>query len=335
MIFIDACFKKDTPYTPVWMMRQAGRYLPEYRAVRASAVDFISLCKNYKLASEVTLQPVDILDVDAAIIFSDILVVPMQMGLNLRFESGEGPVFDSTIRNLDDLSKLSLDVNLDYVYDALKLTREKLKDDKALIGFCGAPWTLATYMIEGRGSKNYENSKKAIYKNEPFMKELLSMLTQALKSYLENQIKSGANAVMIFDSWAGALESSVYLEYGFSYIKEICSYLKPKYPYIPIIVFAKGSALSYEKMDGDFDVFGVDWSTPIEYADKIIPTKYCLQGNMEPFRLYDKKAIDEGIEHIRANIKNHKHIFNLGHGITPDVPVENARYFIQKAQGKI
>lgn len=171
MIFIDACFKKPTPYTPVWMMRQAGRYLPEYMKVRQEAGDFLSLCKDYKRASEVSLQPVDILGVDAAIIFSDILVVPLEMGMNLRFEKGEGPVFQTSISTLEDLNKLD-DQNaykkLNYVYDALKLTREKLPLDKALIGFCGSPWTIATYMIEGSGSKNYAKCKKCFIKIQNF-----------------------------------------------------------------------------------------------------------------------------------------------------------------------
>lgn len=200
MIFIDACFKKPTPYTPVWMMRQAGRYLPEYMKVRQEAGDFLSLCKDYKRASEVSLQPVDILGVDAAIIFSDILVVPLEMGMNLRFEKGEGPVFQTPISTLEDLNKLD-DQNaykkLNYVYNALKLTREKLPLDKALIGFCGSPWTIATYMIEGSGSKNYAKCKKMLYQNPELLHEILNKLTQVLKSYLEEQIKAGANAVQI------------------------------------------------------------------------------------------------------------------------------------------
>ena len=198
MIFIDACFKKPTPYTPIWMMRQAGRYLPEYMEVRKQAGDFLSLCKDYKKASEVSLQPIDILDVDAAIIFSDILVVPLEMGMNLRFEKGEGPVFDNPISTLEDLEKLD-DQNahkkLNYVYDALKLTREKLSQNKALIGFCGSPWTIATYMIEGSGSKNYAKCKKMLYQNPELLHKILNKLTQVLKLYLEEQIKAGANAL--------------------------------------------------------------------------------------------------------------------------------------------
>ena len=198
MIFIDACFKRQTPYTPVWMMRQAGRYLSEYMAVRKSAGDFLSLCKDYKKASEVSLQPVDILGVDAAIIFSDILVVPLEMGLELRFEKGEGPVFSTPLQNKEDLERLddlSAVKKLHYVYDALSLTREKLPKDKALIGFCGSAWTIATYMIEGRGSKNYAKCKKMLYQNPELLHQILRKLNEVLKLYLEEQIKAGANAV--------------------------------------------------------------------------------------------------------------------------------------------
>ncbi len=214
MIFIDACFKKPTPYTPVWMMRQAGRYLSEYMAVRARAGDFLSLCKDYKMAAEVSLQPVDILDVDASIIFSDILVVPLELGMALRFEKGEGPVFEAPLTNLENLNALDSDKavkNLAYVYDAIALTREKLACDKALIGFCGSPWTIATYMIEGRGSKTYAKCKKMAYQNPEFLHKILAKLTHTLKHYLENQIKAGANAVQIFDSWAGALEKEAFV----------------------------------------------------------------------------------------------------------------------------
>lgn len=335
MIFIDACFKKTTPYTPIWMMRQAGRYLPEYMKVRAQAGDFLSLCKDYKKASEVSLQPVDILGVDAAIIFSDILVVPLEMGMDLKFEKGEGPIFANPITNEDDLNILNVNKsvkNLSYVYDALKLTREKLPQDKALIGFCGSPWTIATYMIEGGGSKNYAKSKKILYQNPEFLHKILSKLTQALKLYLEEQIKAGANAVQIFDSWASALEQDVFFEFSFKYMLEISDYIKTKYPYIPVIIFPKGISGFLDKIDGNFDVFGVDWSTPLNLAKEKLSHKYTLQGNMEPCRLYDQKAIKIGVENILNTMQNTPHIFNLGHGILPDIPVENAKYFIKLVQ---
>ncbi|HFS5113311.1 TPA: uroporphyrinogen decarboxylase [Campylobacter jejuni] len=335
MIFIDACFKKPTPYTPIWMMRQAGRYLPEYMEVRKQAGDFLSLCKDYKKASEVSLQPIDILDVDAAIIFSDILVVPLEMGMNLRFEKGEGPIFDNPISTLEDLEKLD-DQNahkkLNYVYDALKLTREKLSQNKALVGFCGSPWTIATYMIEGGGSKNYAKCKKMLYQNPELLHKILNKLTQVLKLYLEEQIKAGANAIQIFDSWASALEYDKFFEFSFNYMLEISNFIKSKYSNIPVILFPKGISGYLDRIDGNFDVFGVDWSTPLDLARDKLSHKYTLQGNMEPCRLYDKNTIKEGVEKILKTMQNKAHIFNLGHGILPDIPVENAKYFIKLVQ---
>lgn len=335
MIFVDACFGKKTAYTPVWMMRQAGRYLPEYMEVRAQAGDFLSLCKDPQKACEVTLQPVDILGVDAAILFSDILVVPLEMGMELQFLKGEGPVFSHPIQNQADLDKLDVQKaieGLEYVYETIRLIRGKLAADKALIGFCGAPWTLATYMIEGQGTKTYALVKKMIYSNPQFMHALLKKVTEVLKGYMERQIQSGANVVMIFDSWAAALEQSAYFEFSWSYMKEISAYLKAQFPHVPVILFPKGISGYLDKIDGEFDVFGVDWSTPIELAKAKLGHKYVLQGNMEPTRLYTKDAIDEGIAHIVDVMKNERHIFNLGHGILPGIPVEHAKYFIEQVQ---
>ncbi|CAM4044670.1 uroporphyrinogen decarboxylase [Campylobacter armoricus] len=335
MIFIDACFKKQTSYTPVWMMRQAGRYLPEYMEVRASAGDFLSLCKDYKKASEVTLQPIDILGVDAAIIFSDILVVPLEMGMDLKFEKGEGPIFTNPINTKKDLEKLDIQKavkNLSYVYDALSLTRDKLAKDKALIGFCGSPWTIATYMIEGGGSKNYAKCKKLVYQNPEFLHQILSKLTQVLKLYLEEQIKAGANAIQIFDSWASALEKEAFFEFSFNYMLEIANFIKEKYSHIPVILFPKGISAFLDQISGKFDVFGVDWSTPLDLAKEKLGHKYTLQGNMEPCRLYDKNSIENGVKNILKIMKDTPHIFNLGHGILPDIPVENAKYFIKLVQ---
>ncbi|NPA28447.1 MAG: uroporphyrinogen decarboxylase [Epsilonproteobacteria bacterium] len=335
-IFIDACFGKETPYTPVWMMRQAGRYLPQYMEVREKAGDFLSLCHNPQLAAEVTLQPIDILGVDAAILFSDILVVPNEMGMKLRFAKGEGPIFDEPIRNMEDIKKLKSPIeaanNLTYVYETIKIVREKLDDSKALIGFAGAPWTLVTYMVEGRGTKTYSIVKKLIYTNPQMMHSLLKKVTEAVKLYLEKQIEAGVDAVQIFDSWASALEKEAYFEFSWKYMKEIASYLKQKYPHIPIILFPKGIAGYLDDIDGEFDVFGVDWSTPIDLAKSKLGHKYVLQGNLEPTRLYSKEAIKEGVEKIANIMQNKRHIFNLGHGILPDVPVENAKYFIKLAQ---
>ncbi|MDA3062055.1 MULTISPECIES: uroporphyrinogen decarboxylase [unclassified Campylobacter] len=331
MIFIDACLKKPTPYTPVWMMRQAGRYLPEYMAVRKSVGGFLELCKDFRKASEVTIQPVEILGVDAAILFSDILVVPLEMGLDLEFVAGEGPKFKNPLKNLEDLKALNPEKavkNLQYVYDTVALTRQNLSDDKALIGFCGSPWTVATYMIEGGTTKTYAICKKMAYSNPELLHEILRAVTETTKLYLENQIKNGVNAVQIFDSWASALEESAFFEFSWKYILEICDYLKAKFPQVPIIVFPKGISGYLDKISGNFDVFGVDWSTPIELAAQKLGEKYTLQGNMEPTRLYDKNAIKQGVSQILEVMKNRPHIFNLGHGILPDIPVENAKYFI-------
>jgi len=335
MIFVDACFGKKTAHTPVWMMRQAGRYLPEYMKVRTEVGDFLSLCRNPPKACEVTLQPIDILGVDAAILFSDILVIPMEMGMELKFIKGEGPLFPTPIKTQEDIDALTVEKaaeKLDYVYETIKLIRKELDPEIALIGFCGSPWTLATYMIEGQGTKTYAKVKKEIYTNPAKMHSLLRKVTDTLKIYMSNQIESGADVVMLFDSWAAALEEDIYFEFSWDYMKEISAYLKAKYPHIPVIMFPKGISAFLDRIDGDFDVFGVDWSTPIELAKEKLGDRYVLQGNMEPTRLYSKDAIKEGVEKIVKVMKNERHIFNLGHGILPDVPVENAKYFIKTVQ---
>ena len=330
MIFIDACFGKKTPYTPVWMMRQAGRYLPEYMEVRRKVGSFLDMTRNPEVVAEVTIQPIDILDVDAAILFSDILNLPMEMGLPLRFEKGVGPIFDKTIDSEEDIDNLdsSADEKLEYVYKGVKLIRENLPKEKALIGFAGSPWTIATYMVEGKGSKQYAKIKKLVYSNPLMLHRLLAFNTKETIEYLSKQIKAGANAVMVFDSWGGALEREKFFEFSWNYMKDIAKNIKAKYPHIPVILFSKGVGLYMDGMDGEFDVVGVDWATPIDYALDIFKDKYTLQGNMEPTRLYSKSATREAVERIANIMKGHRHIFNLGHGILPDVPVENAKYFV-------
>lgn len=337
MIFVDACFRKPTPYTPIWLMRQAGRYLNEYKEVRRQAGSFLDLCKNVRLATEVTLQPVEILDVDAAILFSDILVVPYEMGMGLEFLAGEGPKFSRTIQSSADIESLEVGAykNLSYVYDTLSTIRTRLPKDKALIGFSGAPWTLATYMIEGQGSKSYARSKRMLYANPALLHLLLERLTNEIKGYLSTQIEAGANAVQIFDSWASALEKDAYLEFGWKYIKDIAHFLKAKYPHIPILCFPKGISGFLDSIDGEFDVFGVDWSTPLSLAKAILGDKYVLQGNLEPARLYDRESMIRGVEEIVATMgKDNGHIFNLGHGMTPDLPRENAIELIKIVREK-
>lgn len=333
-IFIDACFGKETPYTPVWMMRQAGRYLPEYMEVRKQAGNFLNLCHNPKLAAEVTLQPVDIVGVDAAILFSDILVVPNEMGMKLDFLVGEGPVFEKPIRNEADLDALlggdEAASKLTYVYETIKIIKKQLTDDKALIGFTGAPWTLATYMIEGEGTKTYNICKKMMYANPELLHKILAKVTEVVKLYMEKQIEAGIDVVQIFDSWAAAIEPAKYDEFSWKYMVEIADYLKAKYPHIPIIMFPKGIPAFLDKVYGNFDVFGVDWSTPMGYAKEKLGERYVLQGNMEPCRLYSKESTTECVEALQNIMGGKRHIFNLGHGILPDVPVENAKHFISE-----
>ncbi len=335
-IFVDACLGKETPYTPVWMMRQAGRYLPEYMKVRAEAGSFLDLCHDPEKAAEVTLQPVDIVGVDAAILFSDILVIPDEMGMDLSFVKGEGPKFSDPITSQEDLDRLiggeEAAGRLTYVYDTIKLIKERLADDKALIGFTGAPWTLATYMIEGQGTKTYNICKKMMYTNPGLLHNILAKVTEVVKLYMEKQIESGIDVVQIFDSWAAAIEPGKYDEFSWKYMIEIADYLKAKYPHIPIIMFPKGIPAFIERglVYGNFDVFGVDWGTPMAFAKEKLGDRYVLQGNMEPCRLYSKEATTECVEALQEIMGGKRHIFNLGHGILPDVPVENAKHFVKE-----
>ena len=323
-IFVDACFRRPTPYTPVWMMRQAGRYLKEYMEVRSKAGNFLNLCHNPKLAAEVTIQPLDIVGVDAAILFSDILVIPNEMGMHLEFLQGEGPVFKDPIKTEADLDKLIGGVEaankLTYVYETIKLLKQQLPEDKALIGFTGAPWTLATYMIEGQGTKTYNLCKKIMYSNPEFLHKILRKVTDVVKFYLEKQID--------------AIEPGRYDEFSWKYMVEIAEYIKERYPHIPVIMFPKGVAAFIERglVYGNFDVFGVDWGTPMALAKEKLGSKYVLQGNMEPCRLYSKEETTKCVEAIQNVMKGEGHIFNLGHGILPDVPVENAIHFVKECQ---
>ena len=340
-IFVDACLGKETPYTPVWMMRQAGRYLPEYMAVRAEAGNFLNLCHNPEKAAEVTLQPLDIVGVDAAILFSDILVIPDEMGMDLTFVKGEGPKFSDPITCEEDIDRLiggkEASRKLTYVYETIELLRKQLdeRDDNiALIGFTGAPWTLATYMIEGQGTKTYNLCKKMMYSNPELLHKILRKVTEVVKLYMEKQIKSGIDVVQIFDSWASAIELEKYNEFSWAYMVEIADYLKSKYPDTPIIMFPKGVApfIASGRVYGNFDVFGIDWGTSMKMAKEKLGDRYVLQGNMEPCRLYSKEETTRAVEAIQETMGTERHIFNLGHGILPDVPVENAIHFVKECK---
>jgi len=340
-IFVDACKGLETPYSPVWMMRQAGRYLPEYMKVRAEAGNFLNLCHDPEKAAEVTIQPLDIVGVDAAILFSDILVIPDEMGMDLEFIKGFGPKFNDPITCEADIDRLiggkEASKKLTYVYETIELLKKQLDergDGKALIGFTGAPWTLATYMIEGQGTKTYNLCKKMMYDNPELLHKILAKVTEVVKLYMEKQIKSGIDVVQIFDSWAAAIEPGKYNEFSWKYMVEIADYLKSKYPDIPIIMFPKGVSAFIERglVYGNFDVFGVDWGTPMAMAKEKLGDRYVLQGNMEPCRLYSKEATTECVEGIQSVMGGKRHIFNLGHGILPDVPVENAKHFVSECQ---
>jgi uroporphyrinogen decarboxylase len=308
-------------------------------AVRAKAGNFLNLCHNPKMAAEVTIQPLDIVGVDAAILFSDILVIPDEMGMDLEFIKGFGPKFNDPLTSQEDLDRLiggeEAASKLTYVYETIELLREQLDargDNKALIGFTGAPWTLATYMIEGQGTKTYNICKKMMYSNPELLHNILAKVTEVVKLYMEKQIEAGIDVVQIFDSWAVAIEPSKYDEFSWKYMVEIADYLKSKHPHVPIIMFPKGVPAFLDKVYGNFDVFGVDWSTPMALAKEKLGERYVLQGNMEPCRLYSKEATTECVASLANTMKEGRHIFNLGHGILPDVPVENAKHFVAECQ---
>ena len=331
--FLKACFRQPTSYTPVWMMRQAGRYLPEYRAVRAKT-DFLTLCKTPELAAEVTIQPVDIIGVDAAIIFSDILIVPEAMGMHLIVEEGRGgPQFPKPLRSSSDIEKIIIPDPTDklkYVMDALRLTRKLLNGRVPLIGFSGSPWTLASYMVEGRGSKNFRYVKEMIY-NEPKLAHiLLEKLTKSVATYLKAQIEAGAQAVQIFDTWGGILSQDAFQEFSLQYIEQVISEIKVDG--VPVIVFCKDCGHSLDKIAlTGCNVVGLDWTIDIGDARKSVGNRVALQGNMDPTILYSKpERIRQEVKSILAKFgKGTGHIFNLGHGILPDIPVDHAKELIR------
>jgi len=331
-LFIRACKREDVERTPVWFMRQAGRYLPEYRAVREK-VDFLTLCKTPDLAAEVTIQPVDLIGVDAAIIFSDILVVPEAMGMQLIVEEGKGgPRFPSPIRSRADIEKLPVpdpNAKLRFVMDALRTTRKNLNGKVPLIGFSGSPWTLASYMVEGRGSKNFRYVKELIYSSPNDAHLLLDKLARAVAAYLNAQIEAGAQAVQIFDTWGGILAQEEFEEFSLRYIKQVLSLLKRSGA--PAIVFCKDCGHSLEKIaDAGADVVGIDWTTDIGKAREMVGSYVALQGNLDPAMLYSTpERIEKGVQSVLKKFgRGNGHIFNLGHGVLPETPVENVKAFV-------
>ncbi|MFI3136487.1 MAG: uroporphyrinogen decarboxylase [Methylococcaceae bacterium] len=334
--FIRALLKQPVTRTPVWMMRQAGRYLPEYRKVREQAGSFMNLCTNPELACEVTLQPLDRFDFDAAILFSDILTIPDAMGLGLTFTEGEGPKFSKPIVHAADIHNLispDPETELRYVMDAVRLIRKNLHGRVPLIGFSGSPWTLATYMVEGGSSKSFAKVKGLLYEQPKLMHELLNKLSVTVAAYLNAQIAAGAQAVMLFDTWGGVLSTEDYAEFSLYYARQVRSLLNTTVDnqQIPTILFSKGGGLWLEGMaDSGYDALGLDWQTDIHSARQRVGHKVALQGNMDPVALYaNPEVITQKVKSILQQYGNGSgHVFNLGHGILPDMNPEHVKAMV-------
>jgi uroporphyrinogen decarboxylase len=335
-LFIKALLKQPIDRTPVWMMRQAGRYLPEYRQIREQAGSFLNLCTNPELACEVTLQPLRRFDFDAAILFSDILTIPDAMGLGLYFTEGEGPKFRHPLRTAADIHKLPIpDPNdeLRYVTDAVRLIRKNLQGRVPLIGFSGSPWTLATYMVEGGSSKSFSKVKGLLYEQPAVMHTLLDKLAQTVAAYLNAQIEAGAQAVMLFDTWGGVLSTDDYLEFSLRYAKQVRALLNTEQggQKIPTILFSKGGGAWLEAMsESGYDALGLDWQTDIQQARARVGDKVALQGNMDPIALYaSPEIIVEKVKTVLAKYgAGSGHVFNLGHGILPDINPEHVKAMV-------
>ena len=334
--FIRALLKQPVSRTPVWMMRQAGRYLPEYRKVRAKAGSFMSLCTNPELACEVTLQPLERFEFDAAILFSDILTIPDAMGLGLCFTEGEGPSFKNPVKTAADIAKLPIPdpvTELRYVVDAVSLIKKTLNGRVPLIGFSGSPWTLATYMVEGKSSKSFAKVKSLMYEQPALMHQMLDKLAQSVIAYLNAQIQAGAQAVMVFDTWGGMLTTEDYEEFSLRYMRQIHEQLIQQYDgqRIPSIMFTKGGGQWLEAMAAvGYDALGLDWQTDIRLARARVGNKVALQGNMDPIALYaHPDAIKLKVQSILDKYGSGTgHVFNLGHGILPDVNPEHVKVMV-------
>jgi uroporphyrinogen decarboxylase len=331
-LFLRALLREPTPRTPLWMMRQAGRYLPEYRATRAKAGSFMQLCMTPDYACEVTLQPLARYRLDAAILFSDILTIPHALGLGLEFEAGEGPKLDRPVRtpaDIDRLPTLDPEVDLRYVMDAVRTIRRELDGRVPLIGFAGSPWTVATYCVEGGGSKAFARIKAMLYGAPGELHRLLAHLTRATTDYLNAQIRAGAQAVMVFDTWGGALAPAAYREFSLRYMAEIVAGLVREHEgrRVPAILFTKGGGQWLADLAATgADALGVDWTTDLSSARAAVGGRVALQGNLDPSVLYAPPAvIREQVGRVLASYgQGPGHVFNLGHGIHPDVPPEHA-----------
>lgn len=334
--YINALLKKEVSRTPIWVMRQAGRYLPEYRQTRKSAGDFLSLCKSSDLACEVTLQPLERFDLDAAILFSDILTIPDAMGLGLHFVENEGPKFSKPLTTLNDINRLSkpdVSIELAYVSEAVSVIKKNLKGRVPLIGFSGSPWTLATYMVEGGSSKNFSKVKGLLFENPKHLHQLLNVLADTVIDYLNAQIEAGADSVMIFDTWGGLLNKESYENFSLRYMSKIVDGIHHKYDErtIPVTLFTKGGSAWLEQIAATgCDCVGLDWTIEIGEAENRIGSKVALQGNLDPSVLYaSPEIITAEAYKVLDQFKGQTgHVFNLGHGITPDVNPESMKVLV-------
>ncbi len=333
---IKAFLRQPVDRTPIWIMRQAGRYLPEYRAVREKAGDFMTLCSTPDLACEVTLQPLRRFDLDAAILFSDILTIPDAMGLGLYFSEGEGPKFERPLSSAADISKLGVidpSQELKYVTDAVSLIRRELNGDVPLIGFSGSPWTLATYMVEGGSSKTFSKIKALLFEQPETAHQLMGVLADSVAVYLNAQIAAGAQTVMIFDSWGGALSHQHYQDFSLAYMRRIIDQLDRNHDgqTIPVIMFTKGGGLWLEDMAASgCDALGLDWTVDIGTARKRVGDKVGLQGNLDPAVMATSAAtVEQEAKRILDSFgQGEGHVFNLGHGITPNIKPENVEALV-------
>lgn len=328
-LILKAARGEEVERVPIWLMRQAGRILPEYRATRSRAKNFIEFVKNPELACEVTLQPVDILGVDAAIIFSDILVIPEAMGLPYQMIEAKGPWFEKTIQNKNDIDALKIaeGSDLNYVLEALRLSKKELNNRVPLIGFCGAPWTILAYMVEGSGSKTFSKAKQFLYTQPELAHQLLSKITQSSINYLKSQVEAGADMIQIFDSWAGILSEKQYYEFALKYINEIVQAIRPL---APITIFAKDAHYAINKIaNTGCNTIGLDWTIDPKKARAEAGTNVTLQGNADPCLLYaDEKTIAKEAAEMLTAFGKQRYICNLGHGLYPDLDKEKVKYFV-------
>ena len=331
-LILKAIKGQNIERNPVWLMRQAGRILPEYRKIRNSLSGFKELVETPHLAAEVTIQPVDILQVDAAIIFSDILVIPESMGLKYEMIEKKGPFFPKTISNRNDINALNVsnvEDHLSYVFEAIKIAKHELSGRVPLIGFAGAPWTILAYMVEGQGSKTFSKAKSFLYREPELAHLLLDKITEITIKYLKLQIKAGADLVQVFDSWAGILSPEYYEEFGLKYLEIICNSVNE----VPKTIFSKGAFFALEKMNNlNCETIGLDWTMSIKNAIQIFNNK-TLQGNLDPCVLYgDFNTIEKKTKEMLHKFDNNRHIANLGHGVYPDTDPEKVKCFIESVK---